>query len=120
MDLTEKVSFENVEIWFQDEAKVGQQGTITRVWGIKGKRPRLKRQRGLCLQGLRNSIPLNKSGNSSGKESSLIGSLMGIKPLSMPVKRLGIILLEWKMLSRSYALGNGQNVNIFLMIGIIP
>ena len=33
-----------MEIWFQDEARVGQRGTITRVWGIKGKRTRLKRQ----------------------------------------------------------------------------
>jgi transposase len=35
---------ENVEIWFQDEARVGQQGTITRQWSIKGTRPRAIRQ----------------------------------------------------------------------------
>jgi transposase len=27
-----------VEVWFQDEARVGQHGRLTRVWGDKGKR----------------------------------------------------------------------------------
>ncbi len=29
-----------IEIWFQDEARVGQQGTLTRIWARKGTRPR--------------------------------------------------------------------------------
>ena len=29
-----------LEIWFQDEARVGQQGTLTRVWARRGTRPR--------------------------------------------------------------------------------
>ena len=32
-----------VEIWFQDEARVGQQGTLTRVWAKRGSRPRAPR-----------------------------------------------------------------------------
>ena len=32
-----------LEVWFQDEARVGQQGTITRVWARRGTRPRAKR-----------------------------------------------------------------------------
>jgi transposase len=43
--LPETVSLSNVEVWFQDEARVGQQGTLTRVWAKKGTRPRLPRQR---------------------------------------------------------------------------
>lgn len=34
----------DVDIWFQDEARVGQRGTITRTWAKKGTRPRIKRQ----------------------------------------------------------------------------
>ena len=30
-----------VDIWFQDEARVGQRGTATRTWAKKGTRPRL-------------------------------------------------------------------------------
>jgi len=32
-----------IEIWFQDEARVGQQGTLTRVWARRGSRPRAPR-----------------------------------------------------------------------------
>jgi len=34
----------DVEIWFQDEARFGQQGSITRMWAVKGTRPRAIRQ----------------------------------------------------------------------------
>lgn len=34
-----------MEIWFQDEARIGQQGTVTRVWAEKGTRPRAVRQK---------------------------------------------------------------------------
>ena len=34
-----------VEVWFQDEARVGQQGTLTRVWARRGSRPRAPRDR---------------------------------------------------------------------------
>lgn len=33
-----------VDVWFQDEARIGQQGTLTRVWVPKGMRYRLTRQ----------------------------------------------------------------------------
>lgn len=32
-----------VEVWWQDEARVGQQGTLTRVWAERGSRPRAPR-----------------------------------------------------------------------------
>ena len=32
-----------LEIWFQDEARVGQQGTLTRIWARRGTRPRAPR-----------------------------------------------------------------------------
>jgi hypothetical protein len=34
-----------VEVWFADEARVGQQGTLTRVWAQRGSRPRAPRDR---------------------------------------------------------------------------
>ena len=29
-----------LEIWWQDEARIGQQGTLTRIWAERGSRPR--------------------------------------------------------------------------------
>ena len=34
----------NRGVWFQDEARFGQQGTMTRVWALRGSRPRVVRQ----------------------------------------------------------------------------
>jgi transposase len=39
-------SDEEVRVYFQDEARFGTQGTITRVWAPKGSRPRAVRQNG--------------------------------------------------------------------------
>lgn len=34
-----------LSLWFQDEARFGMQGTITRIWALKGQRPRVWQQR---------------------------------------------------------------------------
>jgi len=38
------VSLNNVDVWFQDEARFGQQNTTTRLWAEKGTRPRAVKQ----------------------------------------------------------------------------
>lgn len=35
-----------IQVWHQDEARFGQQGTLTRVWARRGSRPRRMRQNG--------------------------------------------------------------------------
>jgi transposase len=37
---------QEIQLWHQDEARFGQQGTITRVWARRGSRPRRVRQNG--------------------------------------------------------------------------
>jgi hypothetical protein len=37
---------EEVRVYFEDEARFGTQGTITRVWAPRGSRPRAVRQNG--------------------------------------------------------------------------
>jgi len=36
---------DNIEVWWQDESRIGQQGSLSRVWATKGTRPRVVRQR---------------------------------------------------------------------------
>src|SRR5687767_9770925 len=43
--LPESAQGKPIEVWFQDEARVGQQGTLTRIWARKGTRPRAPRDR---------------------------------------------------------------------------
>lgn len=35
---------QKIEVWFQDEARFGQQGTLTQVWASKGSRPTAVKQ----------------------------------------------------------------------------
>ncbi|MCG6293960.1 IS630 family transposase [Vibrio vulnificus] len=35
---------DNVDVWFQDEARFGQQNTTTRLWAERGSRPRVVKQ----------------------------------------------------------------------------
>jgi DDE superfamily endonuclease len=43
--LPEHAAGKPLEIWFQDEARVGQQGRLTRLWAKRGTRPRAPRER---------------------------------------------------------------------------
>ncbi|HIF9240048.1 TPA: IS630 family transposase [Photobacterium damselae] len=38
------IALKNVDIWFQDEARFGQQNTTTRLWAERGTRPRVVKQ----------------------------------------------------------------------------
>jgi len=43
-DVQEAHPHKKVEVWFQDEARFGQQGTLTRVWAERGTRPQAVKQ----------------------------------------------------------------------------
>ncbi|WP_415838393.1 IS630 family transposase, partial [Polaromonas hydrogenivorans] len=42
--LPPSIAPEQVDVWFQDEMRIGQRGTQTRLWARKGTRPRVVRQ----------------------------------------------------------------------------
>ncbi len=44
LNIPGSVALDRVDIWFQDEARFGQQNTTTRLWARKGTRPRAIRQ----------------------------------------------------------------------------
>jgi transposase len=43
--LPSKARDKPLEIWWQDEARVGQQGTLTRIWAARGSRPAAPKDR---------------------------------------------------------------------------
>ncbi len=43
-EIAQKHTDKTIEVWFQDESRFGQQGTLTRVWAKRGSRPRALRQ----------------------------------------------------------------------------
>lgn len=42
--IPKNIDLTDIDIWFQDEARFGQQNTITRIWAKTGTRPRSVRQ----------------------------------------------------------------------------
>lgn len=44
------VSLAQVDIWFQDESRIGQQGSQTRIWAKRGTRPRVVKQQQFLYQ----------------------------------------------------------------------
>lgn len=40
----EGVEIGQIDVWFTDESRIGQKGTLTRIWAKRGKRPRVVRQ----------------------------------------------------------------------------
>ena len=62
-----------IEVWFSDEARFGQQGTITRIWSPRGSRPRaVRRTRYEWLYVIGAVCP--KAGKSSGLLSPYINA----------------------------------------------
>ncbi|MCK5081312.1 MAG: IS630 family transposase [Candidatus Omnitrophica bacterium] len=43
--IKDKIESDKIEVWWQDESRIGQQGSLSRVWATKGTRPRVVRQR---------------------------------------------------------------------------
>ena len=44
--IANKYPDKEIETWFQDEARFGQKGIVTKIWTIQGDRPTLPRQNG--------------------------------------------------------------------------
>lgn len=48
--IPDDVSLDQVEVWFQDETRIGQQGSLSRLWAKRGTRPRVVRQQQFLCQ----------------------------------------------------------------------
>jgi len=86
-----------IEVWFQDEARFGQQGTITRVWAKTGSRPRAVRQTKYEWLYIVGAV-CPASGESVGLLSPVINSdvvNLFIKQFTKEVSRDVHVLLVW-------------------------
>lgn len=74
---------QHIAVWFQDEARIGQQGTLTRVWAERGSRPRAVRQTEYQWAYVFGAVdPL------SGKSSALISPTVNTKLMSDHLKMI--------------------------------
>ena len=60
--LPQNISLSQVDIWFQDETRIGQQGSLTRIWAPRGTRPRVVKQQQFLYQYIFGAVcPTQKS-----------------------------------------------------------
>jgi len=82
-----------VDVWFQDEAKFGQQNTTTRLWAEKGTRPRAVKQQQFEYAYLFGAVC-----PSTGATEALIAPCM-----NMDVMRKHLSLISKRTLSKRHA-----------------
>ena len=75
-----------VELWFMDEARVGQKGGLTHVWYQKGLRPRGRRQQGFSSAYLFGAVcPEREAGVALVLPESLPRTRSGVSTAAMDV-----------------------------------
>ena len=54
--LPDEVAIHDVDVWFQDETRIGQPGSTTPLWTKKGTRPRAMKQQQLLYADLYGAV----------------------------------------------------------------
>lgn len=72
-----------IEIWFQDEARIGQHGTLTRFWAQTGSRPRVN-----CSIGFMSAYIYGAICPALGKSSALIFSHVGSGEMTLHLEEI--------------------------------
>lgn len=74
---------EDIDVWFQDEARFGQQNQTTRLWAVKGSRPRAVRQQQFEYGYLFGAVC-----PSNGKTEAFISPLVNKETMTQHLKQI--------------------------------
>jgi hypothetical protein len=106
-----------IEIWFEDEARVGQHGTLTRIWAPTGSRPRA-----LCDFRFESAYIFGAISPGSAKASALIFSSVGAEEMNLHLKEIShtlaknvhaIILMDRAPWHRAVVQPNNMSIEYF-------
>lgn len=92
------INSDDIDVWFQDEARVGQRGTQTRIWASTGTRPRVVRQQQFLSAYIYGAV-CPKTGQSSAlilPDSNTESMQLHLKEISnhIPEGRHGVIIMD--------------------------
>ena len=103
-------------MWFQDETRIGQQGSLSRVWAKKGTRPRVVRQQQFLHQYIYGAVcPEERKG------AALIGGRANSQMMSLHLEEIaahipkgkhGVVVIDQAGWHRSKELRKPKNISI--------
>ena len=94
--IPKEIKIGDVEVWFQDETRVGQQGSISRTWHTKGERPRLVKQQQFLSAYIYGAVCPAKNKSSAIFASEVSTEIMQIhlNHLSEEIEGYAVILMD--------------------------
>ena len=94
--IPKEIKIGDVEVWFQDETRVGQQGSISRTWYTKGERPRLVKQQQFLSAYIYGAVCPAKNKSSAIFASEVSTEIMQIhlNHLSEEIEGYAVILMD--------------------------
>ena len=72
-----------IEVWFQDETRIGQQGSLSRIWAKKGTRPRRVRQQQFLHQYIYGAVCAKGK-----KAAAIVGGLANTGMMNLHLKEI--------------------------------
>jgi transposase len=110
---------DQVQIWFQDEARIGQQGSLSRIWAQKGTRPRVVRQQQFIYQYIYGAVCPQEGKAACIIAPSTRADVMQLHldevSLHIPVKKHAVVIMDRASWHKSKALKTPDNISILYL-----
>jgi hypothetical protein len=88
-ELQQQYPDKQIEVWFEDEARVGQHGTLSRIWAATGSRPSV-----LCDFRFESAYIFGAICPASQKASALVFTRIGADEMSLCLKEISNTIAE--------------------------
>ena len=110
------IHLSQVEIWFQDETRIGQQGSLSRLWAKTGTRPRAVRQQQFLYQYIYGAVcPEEKKGAAivaGSADSEVMSAHLKEIGSQIPKGKHGVVVMDKAGWHRSGDLKCPANITI--------
>ena len=106
-------------MWFQDETRIGQQGSLSRLWAKKGTRPRIVRQQQFMYQYIYGAVCPSEQLAAAIIAPSTSAATMQchLEEISfhIPKGKHGVIVMDQASWHRAQLLQRPQNISILYL-----
>ena len=117
--LPEGIDINDVEIQFQDEARFGQQGSITRIWAPKGSRPQVIRQGQFISANIFGSVCPDRDFGFAlilpDKDTAMMQLFLDELSLTIPTGKHAVLVSDQASWHKTTKLKTPQNISLLFL-----